>query len=118
MISMGRLRREVVSPVPGWRKPHALAGLFFASLLFATSLDALLISYRLRLAELDRVEMVEQRRPSAADEVEAELRRSLAEQEILIRELRSRRLRGDFPAPPEADAVVSGCGSRDPLSGL
>ena len=50
---MGALRREVFSPLQHWRKPHTLAALFFSSLLFATSLDALLLSYRLRYAELE-----------------------------------------------------------------
>jgi hypothetical protein len=52
---MGLLRREVVTPVPSWRRPHALAGLFLATLLFVTSLDALLLSYRPRCAELERM---------------------------------------------------------------
>jgi hypothetical protein len=54
MISMGQLRREVMSSVPGWRRPQALIGLFFASLFFATSVDALLLAYRLRAAELEK----------------------------------------------------------------
>jgi hypothetical protein len=76
MISMGRLRREVQAPIPGWRKPQSLAGLFFATLLFATSLDAMLLAYRLRLAELEEA--------SAAAAPVAEVRRVVVAPTVLV----------------------------------
>jgi hypothetical protein len=82
---MGLLRREVLSPCPSWRKPHALATLFLAALMFASSLDAMLLAYKLRneAAWAERADAAwrQARR-------QAEVERLIAEQNAFLEALR------------------------------
>ncbi len=92
MKCMGLLRREVLVPISSWRRPHALATLCLAALMFTSSLDAMLMAYRLRCdaewAERASVDWTYSRR-------RAEVQRLIAEQNAFLEALRQAEESGD-----------------------
>ena len=75
LLIMGSLRREVIVPVPSYRRPSSLIGLSIMLMLLASSVDAMVWSYQIRRqAEIDaQNEMVVRPAPRRQDSIRPSL---------------------------------------------
>jgi hypothetical protein len=120
---MGDLRREVMVPVPSYKRPSSLIGISIVVVLLASAVDAVVWTYQARRAVQEQA--IRDDAPASLTHTDAaRIRRAMSEARAdgranhreVVRAL-ERHLR-DTGVRDDSLITVTRCDARDPLCGL